>query len=464
MQKYTLKSREIALNTEYDVIVVGGGPAGCTAAAAAAREGAKTLLVERSGELGGMGTGGRIPFWCGYYDMNAQVIVARGLALRVLENCQAEMDYLRTKLPANRWALDCIDAELLKRVYDDIVVGAGADVLFNSVLASVETDGQSSVGAVLVANKAGLTAYQAKVYVDCTGDADLAAWAGAEFQMGDDKGRLQPTTLCFVLCNIDEDAFRKGPDVHTGDPNSPVHFGTKSDKYPHIIDPFCVHAQIGPGIWGFNTGHIFDVDGLDPMSVSAALVEGRKKAADYLRLFADKHPAFKNAFLADTAGQLGVRETRRIVGDYNLTIEDRRTLRRFPDEICRNAYGIDIHYQKEQIEALLKAPEGFQAASDKYEKEHQCGNVDATPPGESEGVPYRCLCPKGLTNVLVAGRTISTDRPMNGTVRTMACCLNTGEAAGMAAAFAAKAPKVDIHAVDAQRLRARLKEEGAYLP
>jgi hypothetical protein len=260
--------------------------------------------------------------------------------------------------------------------------------------------------------------------------------------------------MCFVIANVDDDALRKGPDVHTNDPNSPVHEGTRSDKYPHIIDPFCVHAQIGPGVYGFNAGHMFDVDGTDPASVSAALVEGRKKAADYLRLFSDKHPA------AVTAGQLGVRETRRIVGDYLLTLDDRNTLRRFPDEICRNAYGIDIHYQKEDMEAMLKDSKGFHAASD----EHDRKKGDALPLGESEGVPYRCLCPKRLRNVLVAGRTISTDRLMNGTVRTMACCLNTGEAAGIAAAFAAATTQPDIHAIDPQRLRDTLKQHGAYLP
>jgi len=151
-----------------------------------------------------------------------------------------------------------------------------------------------------------------------------------------------------------------------------------------------------------------------------------------------------------------VRETRRVIGDYCLTIDDYLARRSFPDEICRNAYGIDVHYSKQKaLELAQKSIEEVREAIQSRTKHYGRG--------ESFGVPYRCLTPRGLANVLVAGRCISTDRQVNGSIRIMACCLNTGEAAGLAAAMAASGGG-DVHAVDTNDLRARLKGYGAYLP
>lgn len=453
---YHMTSRSVPLDEAWDVIVVGGGPAGTAAAAAAARAGAKTLLVEAMTALGGMGTLGLVPWFCGYAD--GEKIIAQGYAERIR---QALCDHWKQ---AYSWD-PAIDPEFLKRYYDRMVTEAGATVLFQTCLASVEMASDGRVDAVVMSNKRGLCAYRAKVYVDCTGDGDLAAWAGACFEKGDEKGDLQPATMCFTLTNVEPydcwyDATRPAgstPSLHFFDPESPIHKAVASARYPFIIDQHSCSKQIGPKSYSYNFGHVFDVDNTDPANVSGALIRGRVQAAQYRDAFAEMHPAFKDAFLAATGGLLGVRETRRIAGDYRLTMEDYLACRSFDDEIARNAYNIDVH---SDISAFV--------AHNKDNREAVCkkihDEIKQLSTGESYGVPYRCLTPRGLRNVLVAGRCISTDRPVNGSVRIMACCLTTGEAAGAAAAFVARSSGADVHAVDVAELRRHLVGHGAYLP
>lgn len=443
MSGYTLKARTLPLNQDYDVIVAGGGPAGCTAAAAAAREGAKTLLIEATGALGGMGTSGLVPAWCPFSDKEKNIY--RGLAETVFNAAKAGMPHV------GKGDLDWvpIDPELLKRVYDELVTGAGAELLFNTHVCAVETGKGGAVDAVVTSNKAGLAAFRAKVYVDCTGDADVAAWAGAEFQKGDSAGDLQPATHCFAISNVDDYAYRTGPRLHGSNPNSPIGSILSSGKYPLIPDRHLCNNTIGPGTVGFNAGHVWNVDNTDPWSVSKALVQGRKLAKAFRDALAEFFPsAFANGFLVSTGSLLGIRETRRILGDYLLTEDDFSSLRSFDDEICRNCYFIDIHHKRSEVGTSLEG------ALHKHRLQ----------PGESHGIPYRCLTPKGIANVLVAGRSISTDRTVQGSTRVMPVCLAMGEAAGIAAAMASVSETVDVHRVDTIRLRERLRAVGAYLP
>jgi len=456
MTEYLLKERRLPLDSSWDVIVAGGGPAGCAAAAAAAREGARTLLIEATGALGGMGTSGLVPAWCPFTDRRR--ILYGGLAERVLRETMAGMPHV----PPDRFDWTPIDPERLKRVYDDLVASHGATVLFGAQVCGVEPGASGAAGALLVADKSGLAARRARVYVDGTGDADLAAWAGAKFELGDpDGGDLQPATLCFALGNVNTYAYlhagrRVKHGRHAG-MAAAIRLAIESGRYPEIPDTHLCNNLTGPGTVGFNAGHFWDVDNTKPESVSAALAAGRRLAEVFRRALAEFFPeAFAAAWLAQTASLLGIRETRRIVGDYVLTAEDWRARRSFPDEICRNAYGIDVHGSKQRSLELA------QKSIDEL-KELNRQTTRHLGKGKSFGVPYRCLTPKGLRNTLVAGRCISTDRQTNGTVRIMACCLNTGEAAGIAAATAAAA-QGNVHDVDAGTLRRRLKTLGAYLP
>lgn len=177
------------------------------------------------------------------------------------------------------------------------------------------------------------------------------------------------------------------------------------------------------------------VDTTDPWAISEAMILGRQKAVQYLKAMKDVRPStFSNAFVVKTASLLGVRDSRRIEGDYIFTVEDWRQRKSFEDEIGRNCYYIDVHSGKHKPEHYKK--------------------------GESHGIPYRCLTPKGIKNLLTAGRCISTDEQAFGSTRVMPCCLVTGEAAGMAAAHAIKQTRNDVHKIDTSYLRKRLKEEG----
>ncbi|MCK5805544.1 MAG: FAD-dependent oxidoreductase [Lentisphaeria bacterium] len=440
--------RTVALDDSWDVIVVGGGPSGCTAATAAAREGARTLLIEATGALGGMGTQGLVPAWCPFSD--GERILYGGLAERVFTECKAGMRHVRDEAIHGHIHLD---PELLKRIYDDLVCETGAEVLLHTMLCDVNVDEQGGVTSILVANKAGLHAYSAKVYVDGTGDGDLSVWAGAEYETGDEKGVCQPATHCFVLSNVDAYEYQHGPNLYAANSASPVWAILKSGRHPFVKDDHMCTNLIGPGTVGFNAGHIWDVDTADPRNMTAAMMEGRRIAAGIQEALAEFHPrAFAGSYLAATAPLMGIRETRRIVGDYVLTQEDYFARRSFSDEIGRNCYAIDIHTAKDEVEKVKRE-----------QKIVVAGRFERYARGESHGVPYRCLLPKGLRNVLIAGRSISTDRVVQASTRVMPVCLMMGEAAGMAAAHAVECGG-DVRAIDVQQLRHRLREEGGYLP
>jgi hypothetical protein len=216
----------------------------------------------------------------------------------------------------------------------------------------------------------------------------------------------------------------------------------RDGKYD-IPDDHYVAKQIGPSTYTFNAGHIWDVDATDPKSITAGYIEGRRLARELHDAFREYAPAWAESYLVQTSPCLGVRESRRIIGDYTFTAQDYLERASFPDEIFRGKYNIDVHSRK---------------MSNTVKTYGRYGE------GESYGVPYRCLCPRDLDNVLVAGRTISSERVANGTLRVMPCCLCEGEAVGMAAKFACEMDEPNIHTVDTQRLRKRLIEEGAYLP
>jgi len=365
--------------------------------------------------------------WCPFSD--EKQMLYRGLAERVFRETIAGMPHISPD--ALDWV--AIDPERLKRVYDALVLGSGATVLFHTVLSAVEVTG-GAVSALVVSNKVGLSALKAKVYIDCTGDGDLAVH-------------------CFILSNVDSFAYQHGhrPRNHRH-PGSPMTKVLESGKYPEILDSHICNSLIGPDTVGFNAGHLWNVDNTDPISLSKALPRGRKLAKALRDALAEFVPAaFGNAFLTATGSLIGIRETRRILGDYVLTIDDYKARRSFDDEICRNCYYIDIHCSVEETK---------QEKAGQLDLAQRCAHYE---PGESHGVPYRCLTPKGLSNVLVAGRAISCDRAVQGSVRVMPVCLAMGEAAGIAAQMAANACS-DVHAVDVAKLRSRLKEEGGYLP
>lgn len=422
-----LKKTKIKLEAAWDVIVVGGGPAGCAAATAAAREGARTLLIEGSGALGGMGTSGLLNAWCPFTDK--EKIIYKGIAEQVFLASKKGVPHIK----GNDWVP--INAEHLKIIYDDLVTTQGVSVLLFSSMAAVEMKDKNTVDAIVVANKSGLTAYRANVFVDCTGDGDLAAWGGANFDVGDENGDVQQGTLCFTVSNIDPYNYSLIGNVHGNQKESPIHKMIQSDKYNLIDDPHINDKMPGPAFIAFNAGHVA-VDSLDPASLTQAMMKGRKVARQiHEGLVAFTPKAFASSYLAGTGALMGIRESRRIQCDYTFSLEDWQARRNFEDNIGRNAYYIDVHKKN----------------STEYPRYGK---------GESHGIPYRSLAPIGLKNVLVAGRCISTDHYAHGSLRVMPPCLVTGEAAGMAAMHAIQQTKNNVHTIDIQHLQKRLKEEG----
>ncbi len=459
---------DLPLSADVDVLVAGGGAAGVAAAISAARSGARVLLVEKMGFLGGSATAAQVPAFCPFSDR--QKAVVRGIGWEVL----TEM-LRRTNRPVpdpgdpKKARMDWvpIDVEVLKCLYDDLCEAAGVDVLFHTFIPEVVTDscspsprigrggqggeGDRLLGAVL-ANKDGLGLARAKVFVDATGDADVAARAGCPFEKGDEGGATQGMTLCFTLADGSREAYL-GYVYETGD----GYLARLVERARAAGDYDLPDASlVGLGfksetVAGANLGHVYGHDSTDARSLSRAEVEGRRVVQKLLPFLRKYVPGQQDLFLVCTGPHIGVRESRRIVGDYRLTLEDYLACRSFPDDIARNAYFIDIHAVTSEKAARARS------ISDDATRRHY-----ELPPGKSHGIPYRCLVPQGVENLLVAGRCLSADRAVQGAARVMPFCFAMGEAAGLAAALAAQGSG-RTRDVDVVALRARLRAQGAWL-
>lgn len=440
---------QVREGNSYDVIVAGGGPAGCAAAIASAREGKKTLLIEATTALGGMGTMGLVPAWCPFSDH--EKMVYRGIAEKIFNRSKEYVANVKPEMMD--WV--GINPEALKRIYDEEVSGAGAQVLFQSQVCSVVAD-RGRVEAVVVVNKAGFTAFRGKVFVDATGDGDVAVQSGAAYEAGRDGKHLQSATHCFSIANVDPYGYEHvlGKRMHNGDPELIRNGGQQelicaklyhAPELDMIQDTHFCNNMFAAGTVGFNAGHLEGIDPLDPFQVSDTLMQGRKLAHQFetgLRKYAPE--AFGNAWLAQTGPLLGIRESRRIVCDYMLTLQDYLERRSFEDEIGRSCYYVDVHRSREEKK------------NGKLQKYEEYG------PGESQGIPYRCLLPKGIENLLVAGRCIGSDSLANGAIRVMPPCLVTGEAAGTAAAMAAETEGF-TRKINVEQLMEKLEGYGSYL-
>lgn len=446
--KVSYPARELNVQ-EVDVLVAGGGPAGVTAAIAAARQGARTLLVEQFGFLGGMATAGLVPMWAPVTDHQKRII--GGLAWSIIEQLKAKMPHI----PPDR-QLDWIpiDPELLKPILEQRVLQAGAKILYLTQLADALRSDRRVTEAI-ICNKNGLSAIRAKVFIDTTGDADLVARAGGEFEKGDPQtGELQPVTPCFVMANVDVQRYFEWQEAKPGRQNvRDAVARAKAAGDLHIPEGHITAVGgLSPRSLGFNFAHVFEVDGSDAQQLSDAQTEGRRLVEQLARFVRKYCAGCEEGVLVATGATIGIRETRRIVGEYRLTVDDYFARRSFDDEILRNAYYLDVHYSRKDTERY---------AAGKFDWKD---TAKPLAPGESHGVPYRCLIPKSFENVLAAGRCLSADRPAQGAVRCMPHCMAMGEAAGMAAGMVIAAGRCDVRDVDTKALRDKLREHGAYLP
>ncbi len=438
----------------YDVVVVGGGPTGAAAAIAAGRDGARVLLVEQHGFLGGSGTAALVPAWCPFSDREKCII--RGIGYEILEEMKRGMPHIPPEMID--WVP--IDPERLKVIYEQRVTATGVEILYLTHFLDVVLEDKSGdderavIDSIVIHNKSGIQRIEAATVIDCTGDADVAAIAGVPFHQGDPKtGAMQPCTMCFVLSGVDNKVLQ--PWLWADDAKNlllkPSIAAAKAAGDLDIIEEAANVAYQSEDTIGFNFSHVFDIDATNGKEFSDAMIEGRRlirHLTDFVRKYL---PGCEKAFLVTSGVQIGVRETRRIVGEYTLTLDDYLARRSFDDEIARNAYYIDIHLSKKEWEANLGKEIDWDAKIHQYE------------PGESHGIPYRCLLPQGVNNLLVAGRSISTDRAVQGSTRVMPNCLMMGEAAGCAAAMVGGAT-AGVRSVDVTALRERLRGYGAWLP
>jgi len=421
----------------YDVIVIGGGTAGAVAAVAAARGGAKTLIVEKDSHLGGTAVYG-IPF-LGVVSGSGE-IVNHGMVSELIDRLQSEDFSFGIARGANwnvpdkyEFSLVPFDPEGLKFVLQEMCEEAGVEVLFNSILLSAAKEG-SQVTQVTVCTKAGLEELKAKAFIDCTGDGDLNEKAGGSFQ---ERGALQNSSILFHIGGVDLEAFHQALEdedhiLGKGSWHTRIIEKSKSEGAPkslvHMaghLKPFDDERTVTFTAVSYRDGEIYlnatrtaGVDGTDPWQVSRAEFEERRHVLETFRAMKKTVPGFANATLLYTS-PLGIRQSRNILGDYTITREDVVEGRSFEDEVARGAYPIDIHDPK-------GGRTQFQFIKD----------------GGSYEIPYRAMLPKGIDGIIVAGRCISADHNAHGTIRIMGCVLNQGEAAGTAAALCIREGKL----------------------
>ena len=432
----------------FDVAVVGGGPAGTAAAIAAARNGAKTLLIEKNGFLGGMATGGAVPAFCTFTDGKKAIV--RGIGLEILEELKKNTwrspfyDRKEGRIEGMDWLP--IDPEALKLVLDQKAVSSGCSLLFHTMLIGCNQE-NNRIHSLMLHNKSGLHTVCAHTYIDCTGDGDLAAVSGCTVEIGDEKGQVQAGTLCFQVANFDTERFMEyARDVkENGNLMNAVYRAKENGDFPEGEAKVAGIALAAPGMASFNFGHVYGFDPVDEQSVTQAEIYARQKLPQLMKFIRDYVPGGEHSVLASSGPDMGVRESRRIRGMYYMTIDDYERRADFPDAIGYYSYPVDIHGAAGTDEAL----------------EQQYKNT-AYQPGESYGIPYRCLVPVGVPNLLMAGRMVSCDRYVQASLRVMPACFLMGQAAGTAAAMAAS-EETDTCDVDTRLLRNRLRSQGCYL-
>lgn len=439
LRTITEPARQVPVAAEVDVLVCGGGPAGVGAALASARHGASVLVIENQICLGGNGTSGMLNRFGPYHDQRD--IILGGIPWEILKKLMDRgMAQPPTPCSPKNWQDYWLvfDPEALKLLLDELVAESGVEVLFNARATAVLKEGDRVTGAV-IESKSGRQAVLAKVVIDCTGDGDLAAWAGVPFDMGrEEDGLVQPTTLMSKALNQDWPTSYAYAKEH----RARLLAAAKDEEGIDFVWPGTdnwLHAEETY----YNCVHVHRVDATNARDMTRAAIEHRRIIWKNLAVLRRHVPGCEKASLITTAAYLGVRETRRIQGDYQLNIGDVLDARQFPDQVFRYACFVDIH----QVD-----PAGRHSAhADKELK-----------PGTSYGVPYRCLVPRGVENLLVAGRCFSTTHEALASVRMMPACMAMGQAAGTAAAQAIRAGRTPRQ-VDVPQLRQQLAADGVIL-
>ncbi|MER1968199.1 FAD-dependent oxidoreductase [Castellaniella sp. GW247-6E4] len=446
----TEPARRTPLIDEVDVLVLGGGPAGLAAAVGAARGGVRTLLVERYGFLGGMGTAAGVTNFCGLHANVHGVLrqVVQGAGAELLERIDA-LGGLNTPhlLFGGRMAAQAYDTAAYKVAADELLAASGARVLLHAWVADVLMREDGGIDVVMVETKSGRAAIRARQFIDCTGDGDVAALAGVPYEKGTDgQAMMYPSTMMRI----------GGVD--------PVRAG---EAWRHVVERMraaeargerfarqgpILRPQKNPAEWRANVTQLArpdggPVDGTDAWQLSAAESEGRRQAAQFMGFLRRDMPGFEHAYLLDLPPQLGIRETRRIVGDYVLTEDDVLACASFEDTVGVNGWPVEEHMAG-RVE--FRWPHGTQ---------------DAAGRAASRGynhLPWRMLLPQGIDNLLVAGRCAGMTHGGQSAARVSGGCFVMGQAAGTGAALAIHRG-IPPRRLPTRDLQDELRRAGAWL-
>jgi len=442
--KFIEPARELEVLDRADVVVVGGGAGGVGAAISAARGGAKVILIERFGTLGGTWTSGLLGMimvnWTarGIFEEFRRRLAALGAWKEIPES----WEYWGGDTPPADVASyeGTYDAETAKIVLDEMTAEAGVQVYyFAQVVRVFKSEDGRRVTGVAIQSKEGLHVIAGSVFIDSSGDGDLSALAGAKFEIGrPSDGAMQPMTMIFKLDNVDTP--RALEYVHTQDGGCRRAWQTARERGELTVPRDCaiLNPAPKPGQWNFNSTRLQGFDGTKAKDVSAAMSEGRRQVAEVTAFMRKYIPGFENALLAETAAHVGVRETRRIKCDYTVTGEDVSNCHKHPDVIARGNWPVDVHN-----------PEG------------ETTEVKPIRNGAYYEIPYRSTTVAGFDNLLVASRCIDATNEGHAGLRASPQVCAIGEGVGAAAAQMVTENLSTSREVRIDELHATLRKAGA---
>lgn len=425
MKTYREEAKTLPVAGEYDVLVIGSGPAGMGAAIMAARGGAKVLVLEQSGMAGGVSTAGLMSHWTGTSGSK----LYREILLRSAEKNEGDFK--------NRPVIE-IDPEKLKLLYLEMLEEAGASIRFYSFVSAPIMEGDRIAG-VITESKSGREAFLGKIVIDASGDGDVAAKAGVPYFVGrESDGKMQPATIMFKVAGVDYDravflpSFESTYETPKGELQA-----LAREHLPAPAGHVLLYKSTLPGVVTCNMTNCTGIDGTSAESLTRAEIECRKQIYTIEAFLREFVPGYENCYVISAAPMVGIRETRHFKGLYTITEEDILEARVFDDWVVRGAhFNFDVH----NIEG---------AGLDKT------GQQKYFPQSKGYTIPYRCLIPEGVKGLLLAGRNISGTHMAHSNYRVMPICLAMGEGAGAAAAIAV-AKGIDPHEVDVKEVQEKL--------
>lgn len=417
------------MQKKFDLIVAGGGFAGVAAAIEAARKGLQVLLVEKYNCLGGAAVSSLVMPFMPYWTHDPETEERKSLAGDIFSMIIGELEQQESAFHKH----DVIfDEEILKLILNRLCLKHGVTLLFNTTVVGVQVESGTITG-IRAWGKSRMLELHADYFVDATGDAELSVLAGCRYRVGrESDGLCQPMTLCFRIGGIDMAKYKQ----HRGNITPLYRQFREKGLIKNPREDVLLFRTMHDGILHFNTTRVVKLDPTDPMDVTRAELEAREQVFEMHQFLQENIPGFEDAYVQTTAMQIGIRESRMVEGEYTLTQEDLKSLARFDDAIAAANYDMDIHN-----------PEGTGTSHYYFGK------------GEWYEIPYRCLLPVGINNLLVAGRCISSTHEAQASYRIMPYCAELGQAAGAAVSLATQSGKTlrEIHIPTLQDI---LRSEG----